>query len=82
MSEELDFEATMTELERIARALDGEELDLDDALELFEAGVRHVRRANHLLEEVRGRVEELIETSSGEREVAEFDVPEAEADEP
>ncbi len=81
MTEDLDFEATMAELERIVRALDGEELDLDDALQLFEAGVNHVRRANHLLEEVRGRVEELIETSSGEQEVVGFDVPEVEADE-
>jgi exodeoxyribonuclease VII small subunit len=82
MTENLDFEATMAELERIARALDGDELDLDDALSLFEAGVHHVRRANHLLEEVRGRIEELIETSSGEQKVTELDVPEAEADEP
>ena len=80
MTEELDFEETMAELERIVKALDSEELDLDDALALFESGVRHVRRANHLLEEVRGRVEELIETSSGDRKVAELDVPEAEAD--
>lgn len=72
----------MAELERIVSALDGEELDIDGALELFEVGVQHVRRANRLLEEVRGRIEELIETSSGEQEVVGFDVPEVEADEP
>ncbi len=66
MSEDLDFEATMAELERIVAALDGEELDLDEALRLFEDGVRHVGRANRLLEDVRGRIEELIEASSGE----------------
>ena len=66
MSEELDFEATMAELERIVGALDREELDLDEALRLFEDGVGHVRRANRLLEDVRGRIEELIEASSGE----------------
>lgn len=66
MSEELDFEATMAELERIVGALDREELDLDEALRLFEDGVRHVRRANRLLEDVRGRIEELIEASSDE----------------
>lgn len=66
MSEELDFEATMAELERIVTALDREELDLDEALRLFEDGVSHVRRANRLLEDVRGRIEELIEASSDE----------------
>lgn len=74
MSEELDFEATMAELERIVGALDGEELDLDEALRLFEDGVRHVRRANRLLEDVRGRIEELIEASSEEVRTVELAV--------
>ena len=74
MSEELDFEATMAELERIVVALDREELDLDEALRLFEDGVRHVRRANRLLEDVRGRIEELIEASSEEVRTVELAV--------
>ena len=74
MSEELDFEATMTELERIVAALDREELDLDEALRLFEDGVGHVRRANRLLEDVRGRIEELIEASSEEVRTVELAV--------
>ncbi len=74
MSEELDFEATMAELERIVGALDREELDLDEALLLFEDGVRHVRRANRLLEDVRGRIEELIEASSEEVRTVELAV--------
>jgi exodeoxyribonuclease VII small subunit len=74
MSEELDFEATMAELERIVVALDREELDLDEALRLFEDGVGHVRRANRLLEDVRGRIEELIEASSEEVRTVELTV--------
>jgi len=74
MSEELDFEATMAELERIVVALDREELDLDEALRLFEDGVGHVRRANRLLEDVRGRIEELIEASSEEVRTVELAV--------
>ena len=74
MSEELDFEATMAELERIVAALDREELDLDEALRLFEDGVSHVRRANRLLEDVRGRIEELIEASSEEVRTVELAV--------
>ena len=82
VSDELDFEATMAELEGIVKALDSDELDLDEALKLFEAGVRHVRRANRLLEDVRGRIEELIETSSGEQKAVELDLPETEAERP
>jgi exodeoxyribonuclease VII small subunit len=74
MSEELDFEATMAELERIVVALDREELGLDEALRLFEDGVGHVRRANRLLEDVRGRIEELIEASSEEVRTVELAV--------
>ncbi|MEE8594409.1 MAG: exodeoxyribonuclease VII small subunit [Gemmatimonadota bacterium] len=74
MSEELDFEGTMAELERIVGALDREELDLDEALRLFEDGVGHVRRANRLLEDVRGRIEELIEASSEEVRTVELAV--------
>ena len=74
MSEELDFEATMAELERIVGALDREELDLDEALRLFEDGVRHVRQANRLLEDVRGRIEELIDASSAEVHTVELAV--------
>ena len=74
MSEELDFEDTMAELERIVGALDREELDLDEALRLFEDGVGHVRRANRLLEDVRGRIEELIEASSEEMRTVELAV--------
>jgi exodeoxyribonuclease VII small subunit len=74
MSQELDFEATMAELERIVGALDREELDLDEALRLFEDGVRHVRRANRLLEDVRGRIEELIDASSAEVDTVELAV--------
>jgi exodeoxyribonuclease VII small subunit len=74
MSEELDFEATMAELERIVAALDRDELDLDEALRLFEDGVSHVRRANRLLEDVRGRIEELIEASSEEVRTVELAV--------
>jgi len=74
-----DFEAAMAQLERIVSALEGEELDLDQALHLFESGVQHLRTASRLLDEVRGRIEELIETSSGELQRVELDLSETEA---
>lgn len=71
-----DFEKALAELERIVAALDSDELGLDEAMALFEEGILHVREANRLLEETRGRVEELITQSTGEMSEVEFSPPE------
>lgn len=68
------FEAALSELEEIVRALDREEMQLDEALELFREGVGHLRTANRLLDDAEGQVEELIEEASGELETVDFDV--------
>lgn len=68
------FEAALEELEEIVQRLDREELDLDEALRLFEDGVARLRTASELLSEARGRVEELIEEASGELSVVEVDL--------
>lgn len=64
-SDALDFEKTLEELEEIARALDRDDLGLDEAIALFERGVARLREANEWLESASGRVEEIIATSSG-----------------
>jgi exodeoxyribonuclease VII small subunit len=73
-----DFEKALAELERIVAALDSDELGLDEAMALFEEGILHVRAANLLLEETRGKVEELITQSTGELSEVEFSPPEPE----
>jgi len=60
------FEEALTELELIVRRLDGPDLELDQALELFEQGIRRLREAGQMLDTGRGRVEELIEGASGD----------------
>jgi exodeoxyribonuclease VII small subunit len=70
-----DFEASLEELERIVERLDRDELELDEALELFERGVSRLRTAGRHLSEARGRVEELIEDASGELASVDFDLP-------
>lgn len=72
---EPDFEAALAELEAIVERLDGEELELDEALELFERGVSRLRAASRHLDEARGRVEELIEEASGELATVDFELP-------
>ncbi len=73
---EPDFEAALEELEAIVGRLDREELELDEALELFERGVARLRTANRLLDEARGRVEEVVEEAAGELEAVDFELPE------
>ena len=63
--ERLDFEAMLAKLEEIARALDRDDLGLDEAIALFEEGIARLREANEWLETASGRVEEIIATSSG-----------------
>lgn len=73
------FEAALERLEGVVRRLDREELDLDEALALFEQGVADLRTASRRLDEARGRVEELIEDAAGELETVDFDLPTDEA---
>jgi len=54
------LEARLIRLEQIARSLEGEELELEQALGLFEEGVAHLRATEALLERAELVVEELI----------------------
>jgi exodeoxyribonuclease VII small subunit len=70
-----EFEASLQRLEEIVGRLDREELELDEALALFEEGVGHLRDASRLLDDAEGVVEELIQDASGELEAVDFDLP-------
>lgn len=73
---EPDFEAALDELEEIVRRLDREELRLDEALALFEDGVTRLRTASRLLDEARGRVEEVVGEAADELQTVDFELPE------
>lgn len=75
------FEALIEELEEIVQRLGGSELELDEALALFERGVTCLREASGLLDSAEGRVEELIESASGDFEAIGFEVPDREGEE-
>ena len=62
--EELSLEARLGRLESILARMESEEVELDEALQLFEEGVGHVREAERVLAETELRVEELL--ASGE----------------
>ncbi len=54
------LERRLGRLEEILTAIEADELDLSDALRLFEEGVGHVRAAEALLSEARLKVDEIL----------------------
>ena len=79
MSEpERSFEHLIDELEEIVQRLGRDDLELDEALGLFERGVGCLRDAGRLLDAAEGRVEELIESAAGDFEAIGFEVSERE----
>ncbi len=66
MSEEKpSFRAEVERLEAIVRSLEGENLDLDEALELFQEGVGRLKKARELLSESELTVQRVLEESDG-----------------
>jgi exodeoxyribonuclease VII small subunit len=54
------LESRIDRLERILAALESDRLELDEALALFEEGVKHVREAEKLLARTELQIERLI----------------------
>lgn len=65
----LGVETRLARLETIVAALEREDLELEDALELFEEGVGHLREVQALLRETELRVERLLEDAAGKLSV-------------
>ena len=70
--EELSFEAAMARLEVIVKAMEGDNLSLDESLSLYEEGVALTRRLNRELTEAEQRVMILQRTPDGEIKPAPF----------
>lgn len=59
------LESRIERLESIVDRLEQPDLELQEALDLFEEGVTHVREANSILENARLRVEKLVVDTDG-----------------
>lgn len=59
--------ARIHRLQRIAADLDREDIELEDAMRLFEEGVEHLRAAESLVRHAELRIERLLEDSGGIR---------------
>ena len=62
---ELPFEQSLARLEDIVRVLERNDLDLEQALRLFEEGIGHLRSAGAALKAVDARVQQLVEAADG-----------------
>lgn len=59
------LEARLERLDHIVSALEREDLELDEALKLFEEGIAHLRAAQGVLATAELRIERLIENAAG-----------------
>jgi exodeoxyribonuclease VII small subunit len=55
-----DFAKQVERLEAIVRQLEAEDLDLDQALKLFEEGIERLRAARELLAQADAKVKEVL----------------------
>ena len=63
MEEKLAFRASMTRLEEIVSLLEKNDIELEEAIALFEEGLKLVNSCNTQLQGFESRVNELIHTS-------------------
>ena len=68
-----DFAQDLERLEQIVRRLEAEELDLDEALRLFEEGVQRLRGARERLGAAELRVRQVIADRAGKLRLEDVD---------
>ena len=73
MKKEKAFEEALKELEEIVNRLEQGDLPLEDALQLFEQGVRLSRLCHTRLDEAQKRVEVLLKDESGKMTTRPFE---------
>jgi exodeoxyribonuclease VII small subunit len=71
--DDASFARELERLEEIVRRLEGQELDLDDALKLFEEGVERLRQARDRLTAAEAKVKQVLTDQAGNLKVEDFD---------
>jgi len=61
-----EFEKAFQNLEKIVQRLEGEEMPLDESLQLFEEGIRLSRFCHQRLEEVEKKIELILADAKGQ----------------
>jgi exodeoxyribonuclease VII small subunit len=71
-----EFEKAFQQLEKIVQRLEGEELPLDESLQLFEEGIRLSRFCHQRLEEVEKKIETILADAKGQPVTEPFEAAE------
>ncbi len=75
MTDNIDFEAALNELETIVRKMEDGQLSLEQSLESFEQGIKLTRQCQQALTSAEQRVQMLID-KDGEAQTKAFTVDE------
>ena len=66
MSKQPSFGAELERLEAIVRSLEDSDVDLDEALELFQEGVERLKTARKLLQETELTVQKVVQAADAD----------------
>lgn len=78
MSEKLSLAKALDRLEEIVQRLEREELELEEALRLFDEGMELIRGAERDLVESEGRLKQVLVDRRGRQRHVEVELPEEE----
>lgn len=65
-NKKIDFESSLKELESIVKKLEDENINLEDSVKSFEAGINLVKECQKQLEKAELKVKELLEDGSSQ----------------
>ena len=65
MTKRMSFGAELERLEAIVRNLEDSEVDLDEALALFQEGVKRLKNARKLLQDTELTVKKVVDAADG-----------------
>ncbi len=65
MTKRMSFGAELERLEAIVRNLEDSEVDLDEALELFQEGIKRLKNARTLLQDTELTVKKVVDAADG-----------------
>ena len=71
--EPLSFAQQLDRLEEIVRRLEAQELDLDEALKLYEEGIERLREARERLTAAEAQVKQVLSDKAGNFRLEDFD---------
>lgn len=63
--DDFNFEEAIAEIERILKALENKNLDLDTAIKLYERGIRLIQICEERLKNARTRIEVILKDEKG-----------------